>query len=200
LAKISFGKPLIFARTIIFGLCLLLAVLPALSDAALVINEIDVANENQAYTISFDVLVEGDAAKARAIVSDYRQWTTLSKALTEARLIAQYPDGRQRVSVTLRACVLVIFCKSVRQVKDLGPFVPPDTYRTVMVAGEGDFKSGYETWQVGADAQNKTRLKYHAVLVLGLRVPPVIGPWVLRRHLQAELVRTAEKVEMLLTR
>jgi hypothetical protein len=97
-------------------------------------------------------------------------------------------------------CVLVIFCKTVRQVKDLEPFVPPDTYRTVMVAGEGDFQSGYETWQVSADTQNKTRLKYHAVLVPAFRVPPVIGPWVLRRHLQMELVRIAENVEMLLAR
>ena len=183
-----------------FALCLLLAALPALVHAALVINELDVANEEQTYTLRVDVLVAGDAAKARAIVSDYRQWPAVSKSLTEARLIAQYPDGRQRVSLTVRACILMVFCKSVQQVKDLEPFIPPDTYRTVMVAGAGDFRSGYETWQVFADGQNKTRLKYHAVLVVAFRVPPVIGPWILRRHLQIELVRTAKNVEMLLAR
>ena len=182
------------------ALCLVFAALPALSDAALVINALAVANDKQTYTITFDVFVAGNAARARAILSDYRQWPAVSEAVTEARLIARYPDGRQRVSVTLRACVLVIFCKNVHQVKDLEPFVQPDTYRTVMVAGEGDFKSGYETWQVSTAAQNKTRLKYHAVLELGFRVPPVIGPWVLRRHLQTELVRTAQNVEMLLAR
>ena len=124
----------------------------------------------------------------------------VSEAVTEALLVARYPDGRQRISVTLRACLLVIFCKSVRQVKDLQPLVPPDTYRTVLVAGEGNFNSGYETWQVSADGRNKTRLKYHSVLVLAFRLPPVIGPWVLRRHLQNELVRTAKNVEMLLAR
>jgi len=183
-----------------YATCLLFAALPALSAAAPVINELDVTNEEQTYTISFDVLVAGDAAKARSIVSDYRQWPAVSEAVTEARLVARYPDGRQRVSVTLRACMLVIFCKSVRQVKDLHPLVLPDTYRTVLVAGEGNFSSGYETWQVSADAANKTRLKYHAVLVLAFRLPPVIGPWVLRRHLQNELVRTAKNVEMLLAR
>lgn len=166
---------------------------------AVTIGKVDITHKKRTYDVTFDVLVAADPVKARRLLTDYSQWPHLSDTITESRLLETLPDGRQRVSVSFRSCVLTIFCKTIRQVKDMETGPSRSTYRTEMVSGHGDFASGWELWQIVAEG-NKTRLHYDAKLVLAFHVPPLIGPWILKRKLRRELIVTATKVEKLAAR
>jgi hypothetical protein len=166
---------------------------------AVVVEQVDIAHSNDTYTVFFDVVVNGPAERARGILTDYKQWPQLSKTIRDSRLVDTHADGRQRVSVTFRACILFIFCKDLRQVKDMETGSARASYRTELVPGEGDFASGKELWEILSQPDHTTRLRYRATLVLAFRLPPIIGPWLLKRQLYGELMVTAVRVEELLT-
>jgi hypothetical protein len=173
--------------------CWLFASEPA---QAVAVDRIEISHEGRTYSVHFDVLIAADTTKARALLTDYRHWPRISAAINESRLLTTYSDGRQRVSVTFSTCVLLVFCRTLRQVKDMETGSARSRYRTDLVPGEGDFASGTEVWEILPDAA-RTRLRYRATLVLGFDVPPLIGPWLLKRELHAELLRTAAGVEAL---
>ena len=67
-----------------------------------------------------------------------------------------------------------------------------------MIPELGDFKSGWERWQILAE-QNETRVLYDAVLVPSYRVLPLIGPWIVKSNLRRMLIDAAKKMEVLAT-
>ncbi|MFQ6022528.1 MAG: SRPBCC family protein [Acidiferrobacterales bacterium] len=165
--------------------------------AAVTIHKLEITRSQDSYLVTFDVLVAADPAKARELLSDYRQWPRLSKTLKESRLLKTFADERQRVRLRFRTCVL-IFCKTIHQVKDVENR-PNSDIVTVMVPEDSDFASGWERWQILAEGE-KTRVRYHAEIVPGFGVPPLIGPWILKRKLRRTLIRTAKTLEILAIR
>jgi hypothetical protein len=162
------------------------------------VEALDVTHEGETYSVNFDVRIDADADRARDLLADYRQWPKISRTITETRLLRAFPDGRQRISATLESCIAFIFCTTLRQVKDLGPAAGVGSFRAELVEGEGDFSSGWELWEIAADAPRSTRLRYRARLVPSFTLPPLVGPWLLKRELRRELLGTAAAVEKLL--
>lgn len=175
---------------------LVVALVGAAPAGAVIIRNLEVTHNEGSYLVTFDVLLVADPAKARALIGDYRQWPRLSKTLKESRLLRTFPDRRQRVKLRFRSCVLFI-CKTIRQVKDVTK-QPNGDIVTFMVSDDSDFESGWERWHMVAE-QEKTRIHYRAELVPSFRVPPLIGPWILKSKLRRSLTRTAENLERLAT-
>jgi hypothetical protein len=67
-----------------------------------------------------------------------------------------------------------------------------------MVPEQGDFTSGWEHWRILAE-QGKTRIHYNAEIVPGFRLPPLIGPSILKGKLRKTLIGTVKKLETLAT-
>jgi hypothetical protein len=191
--------PTIMMRTppAYYGIIVAVALAAIAPAFAVSVDELEVTHEADTYRVHFDVRMEADAARVRALLSDYRHWPRISQTIKESRLVRDWPDGRKRVSADLRSCVAFILCKTVRQVKDLQPPAADGVFRTDMVAGEGDFASGWEIWEIVDAGVRRTRLRYRAQLVPAFGLPPLVGPWLLKRELRAELLRTADAVEKL---
>ncbi len=166
---------------------------PAQAVAA-TIRTLEITHSKGSYHVTFDVLLAAEPEKAWALLSDYQQWFRLSDNLKEVQLLERFPDGRERVRLRFRSCVL-IFCKTIRQVKDVTAR-PKRDILTVMVPGQGDFTSGWEHWRILAE-QDKTRVHYNAEIVPGFRLPPLIGPSILKHKLRRTLIGTAKKLEAL---
>ncbi|MCZ6658320.1 MAG: SRPBCC family protein [Gammaproteobacteria bacterium] len=161
---------------------------------AVTIRTLEITHDKGSYQVTFDVLLAAEPEKAWALLSDYQQWSRLSHNLKEAQLLEHFPDGRQRIRVRFRSCVL-IFCKTIRQVKDVTTR-PKGDILTVMVPEQGDFTSGWEHWRILAE-QDKTRVHYNAEIVPGFRLPPLIGPSILKHKLRRTLIGMAKKLETL---
>ena len=93
-----------------------------------------------------------------------------------------------------RTCILV-FCKTIRQVKDVTS-ISPGVLVTENVAELSDFAAGHETWRIVPHGA-RTRVSYAGMLEPAFRVPPVIGPWIVKRKLRQRLVATARRLERL---
>ena len=162
------------------------------------VESVDIARDGDAYSVAFDVIVAANAADVRRMLIDYREWPRLSDSVTESRLVAAPSGGVQRISVTLRSCVVIgLFCKVIRQVKDLESLADGAGYVTKFVPGQGDFASGAESWRIVAESDATTRLRYNAAFVPAFHVPRFIGPWLLKRALRRELIGAATKLELL---
>lgn len=183
---ISTGRLLILALTVT-----LLAPAPAV---AATIRKLDITHNNGNYLISFDVLLAAQPARTQKLLTDYTQWPRLSDTVRESHLLKTFPDGQQRVRLSFYGCVL-IFCKTFQQVKDVAKRPNGDTV-AVMVPEQSDFDAGWERVQILAK-RNKTRVQYDAQLAPAFFVPPLIGPWILKRKLRRLLIGIANKSEAL---
>jgi len=162
--------------------------------AAATIRTLEITHSKGNYHVTFDVLLAAEPEKAWALLSDYRQWSRLSDDFKEAQLLESFPDGRQRIRVRFRSCVLIV-CKTIRQVKDVTAR-PKGDILSVMVPEQGDFTSGYERWRILAE-QGQTRVHYTAEIVPGFRLPPLIGPPILKGKLRRTLIGTMKNLEAL---
>ena len=155
---------------------------------------LEVTHDNGTYLVTFDVLLTAEAPRVRALLSDYTQWPRLSKKVKEAYLLKTFPDGRQRVNLRFRSCVL-IFCKTIRQVKDVENLSNGNIV-AVVVPEHGDFTSGWERWRIITE-RDQTRVQYRAALVPGHRVLSLLGRWILASNLRRTLTDAAKRLEVL---
>lgn len=158
------------------------------------VRRLEVTHDNGTYFVTFDVLLIAEAATVRAILGDYTQWPRLSDRVKEAYLLKTFADGRQRVNLGFRSCVL-IFCKTIRQVKDVENLSNGNIVATVVPA-HGDFTSGWEHWRIITE-RDQTRVQYRAALVPGHRVPPLLGRWILASNFRRTLTKAANNLETL---
>ncbi len=179
-----------------FGRSLVLAValFAAAPAVALEIRDLEITREGDRYRVNFDVLIPVPAARAQALLRDYRQWPHLSDTMKESRLLETLADGRQHVRIVFHSCVL-LFCKDIRQTKELEIRQDGDI-RAVMLPAQSDFTYGWEHWQI-RPANAMTRIQYQAEFAPAFALPPVIGPWILKARLRQKLILTAQRLEIL---
>ena len=158
------------------------------------IQTLEITHAEGNYHVTFDVLLATNSEKAWMLLSDYHHWQRLSDNLEEARLLELLPDGRQRIRLRFRSCVL-IFCKTIRQVKDVTTD-PKGDILTVLVPKQEDFISGREHWRIFPE-QGETRVQYDAEIVPSFGLPPLIGPLILKAKLRSTLIETANRLEAL---
>jgi hypothetical protein len=173
-------------------LALLVMLLTPAPASALTIRNLDVTQENGRYRVDFDVLVPVAATRVQALLGDYRQWPRLSNTLIDSRLLQTFADGRQRVHVVFRSCVL-LFCKTLRQTKDIDNRQPGHIL-TVTVPAQSDFADGWEHWQIRSEPP-MTRVQYHAAFTPAFAVPPIIGPWILKARLRPNVRLMVQHLE-----
>ncbi|MEE8216936.1 MAG: SRPBCC family protein [Acidiferrobacterales bacterium] len=158
------------------------------------IRMLEVTRSDDTYVVNFDVLLATTPAAARAILSDYKNWPRLAENMGKPTLVKTFADGRQRIRLSIRSCVLFM-CQTIRQLKDVWVRRNGDIV-SVMISGESDFRSGRERWQIEPE-QGRTRVRYHAEFVPSFSLLPLIGPWILKRELRQTLINIATNLEAL---
>ncbi|MDH3639481.1 MAG: hypothetical protein OES09_13630 [Gammaproteobacteria bacterium] len=101
------------------------------------------------------------------------------------------------VKLLLRPCVWVVFCKNLRKVS----VVYEDGSEIVYHADPSvsDFLEARERLLVEDDSTrpSSTLLTYRARLIPKFVVPPLIGPWLIKRQIMRDLRITSGRVEFL---
>jgi hypothetical protein len=172
---------------------LLLALLTAPAGAATILDT-SVTEDDGRYRVAFDVHVEAELGRVRAILTDLERSDELSDAVVEHALLEARADGSRRVRFTLRSCVL-FFCRDLRKTTDVSGAENGDIV-FVTVPADSDFRSGRESWHFEAEGTG-TRLAYRAELEPTFFIPPLIGPWLVKMRIRDELETTAERIEIL---
>jgi len=172
----------------------LLASLGAGSAAAAQLDSVTVSKGEAGLRLEFDAVIDAPEHRVFDVLSDYARFARMNPAIVSMS-VAPAPDGRgARVRSVLKSCVW-FFCKTVVTVEDV---TEPDgrTIVSRIVPGQGDFESGSSLWRLTAEGA-RTRLHYEATRVASFWIPPLIGPWMIKRTLREQLEFSLRALERL---
>ncbi len=158
------------------------------------IRRLDVTNDAGRYTVRFEVMLDAAVDKALPLMTDPANWPQLSDVIIDSQVLAALPGDKKKVRVKLEGCVLLV-CKTLVKT-ELMESLPNGEITTLALPDQSDFLYAREIWRITGD-DTHTRVEYYAELVPDFFVPPVIGPYILRKKIQSLLTQTAHNLERL---
>ncbi len=105
------------------------------------------------------------------------------------------PDDRDRVFILTRICVL-IFCFDIDQITDFYLTPGGDLQGKIEPVGS-DFHYGLLAWKIRGSKSGKTHIVFSAEIEPSQWIPPLIGPWILKKKLHQLAVETILSLEQL---
>lgn len=173
----------------------LAAWLAASTPAGAELLELEVDRTRDGFDIRFEVTLEVPPDAVRRVFAEPERWAGLSDSVVRSGAVGAAQSGAVPVEIVFRDCILFI-CRKVRKVV---------TYHTVEsgdivgagVSGAGDFRRIEERWQL-LPGNGGTHIAFSAHIEPDFRVPPVIGPMLVRSKLKrmlGEMERNLEALE-----
>ncbi len=126
------------------------------------------------------------------VLTDYDHFHRFTSAFVESRNLAADPQGRPRFYTRMEGCVLM-FCKSMRRSGYL-ILKPPHEIIAVANPGQSDFHYSRERWQLVAE-DGGTLMTYNFEMEPAFWVPPVIGPFMIKRTLREGGIDAVDRIE-----
>jgi hypothetical protein len=180
-----------------FWSAMALACVAAQAHAAQVLG-VRVTRDDGRFLIGMRIAIDASPPAVFRALQDYPAMKRYNPDLRAVRIQPTRVPGRVRLFTTIHTCVLV-FCKTLHQEQIMTAVAGTDggVLEAELLPRGGAFKAGSGRWTVRAcrTAPSKTCLDARIVLVPAFWVPPVIGPWVLRRKMAEEARRTSAGLE-----
>lgn len=142
------------------------------------------------YRMSLDLVLHAPVSRVWHVITDYADIKRLNPAVKSSAVIRR--DGVTLLRMRIKSCVLFI-CFPITQTESM----TTDGHhgvRGVIVPQLSSFRSGVSRWQLRAVAGG-TEAHFSASLTPSFYIPPVIGPWMVRRKLRAEMRATASHLK-----
>ena len=173
--------------------CLLVVLL--LLPTALLAGEIlasSVSHDGAVYTLSVTARIDTPLDMVYRSMTDFDNLAAINPAIEESELLATPAADTRRVRSVIKVCILV-FCKRVEQIQDV-TLLHDYAIEAVILPQGGDFRSGLAYWQLTASGVS-TEMLFTNTFEPDFWVPPVIGPWLIKRKLVREVAETAMYIE-----
>lgn len=156
--------------------------------------ETHVIHDEGQYSVHFDVRLDAPPDRLKHHLTDYDSYASHFEPIKESRVLGRTEEGALRVRMRLQSCVL-FFCRAVTVVKEIVE-QPDGTITARIDPAASDFRASVERWRIVRESDG-TRLQYWAELEPTFYVPPLIGPWLIKREIRGALLSGAEKLEAL---
>ena len=162
------------------------------------IKQAEVQYEAGHYMLAINSVIDVQMNHVRPLVTDYDQLTRLNDALIESALLVDSGNGQKRRRLVWRSCVLV-FCFTVTLVEDVIESEDGNvlTIVTTIDPSQSDFTYGETRWLIVGEPDQRTRIQLNGDYIPSFWVPPVVGPWLLKRKLLHEAQNTVQNIETL---
>lgn len=164
----------------------------ALAANAADLSDVEVSHEDGRYRLSSKTFFHAKQADLYRVITDYDLFTKFSTAFAEAENREPDEQGRPQFYTRMEGCVLM-FCKSyvrygyleLKPVYDIVAIVDPEP---------SNFKYSRERWQLIPQDEG-TLLIYEFEMEPDFWVPPVIGPFVIKRALRSGGTNAVNRIE-----
>jgi uncharacterized protein YndB with AHSA1/START domain len=173
-----------------FLCCALLAV-PLLSRAGGVLDSY-VSYEAGVYSLSIEALIDAPAGMVYRLITDYDHLYEINPAIRESRILRTYSPVKHRIRTVTRVCVL-FYCRDVTESQDMVQS-PGYTIDADILPQNSDFHRGRGQWRLTAEG-DATVMHFHAELVPAFFLPPLIGPWLIRREMVNQITEIVMIIE-----
>jgi ribosome-associated toxin RatA of RatAB toxin-antitoxin module len=168
----------------------------ALQAHAAQVRDVDVARQGQAFVITMRLMMDAPPPAVFRALQDYAAMARFNPDLRSVRVAPTTVPRQVRLFTTIHTCVLV-FCKTMHQEEIMTVNATADGGVLDAELVSGDFKAGHGHWLVRPcrTSRSLTCVDIRIELVPAFWVPPLIGPWVMRRKMDEEARRTSAGLE-----
>lgn len=170
-----------------------LLLFPGLSYSA-ELRDVVVERKDDYYRLNSETWFDASPESLYQVLSNYDLFTKFTSAIAESRNVEPDDDGRPQFYSRMEGCVL-LWCKSfVRNgylvldpLKEIIAVTNPET---------SDFKLSRESWKLVPE-DGGTLLIYDFHMIPDFWVPPVIGPFYIKRALKSGGDKAVNRIEAL---
>ena len=156
------------------------------------ITDASVTKVNGIYDASIDVRIIAPVDTVIRFITDYDNLAVINPSIEESRVLYTYGPDKHRVQSVIKVCIL-IYCKQVQLVQDV-----QQQGRTVIevitLPEYSDFISGVARLHFTEVGQT-TEMTFIQRFEPDFWIPPVIGPWLIKRKLMYEVDQTTAIIE-----
>jgi hypothetical protein len=152
------------------------------------IDVVSVERDGDRYRVDMQVRLEADAVLARDLMRDASRLPEINDNIVSAMVPA---DGHLHTVVEF--CV-TFFCRRVEQLQTVEAGKPA-TLKMTVLPESSDLTYGEATWDFRALDADRSYMRFNAEIVPDFWVPPVIGPWLIRRKMLEQARVTAAGIE-----
>ena len=158
------------------------------------LQEIEVDRRDDFYELRSVARFATDESALYAVLVDYEKFRHFTSAIVESRNVEPDEQGRPRYFTRMEGCVLM-WCRSFVRAGHL-ELQPEKEIIAIANPEESDFKSSRERWQLVPDGDG-TILIYEFQMVPDFWVPPILGPFMIKRALRAGGEKAINRIEAL---
>ena len=159
-----------------------------------VLRTVEVDREENRYSLRSEAYFAASREDLYRVLTNYDLFEQFSSAYVETRNVEEDEQGRPRFFARMQGCVL-LFCKEF--VRHGYLLLKPNSEIVAIAEPEGsDFDYSRERWRLKPEGDG-TLLIYDFEMEPGFWVPPVIGPYVIKRSLRAGGGDAIDRIEAL---
>ena len=156
------------------------------------IQSASVTHQDGVYTVTFDALVFAPQVQVYRLMTDYAHLHELSDSIVESGIIQSVSRLQHQTRLLLHTCIL-FFCQEMELTEDINTN-GRDQIDARVIPEQSDFKSGTSHWLI-TPVNEGARLALNRQLEPDFWIPPVIGPWLIKKNMLQELSVLIERLE-----
>ena len=163
---------------------------------AAAIDELDVTKQRGRYSLEANARLDATPESVFAVLTDFddNAYSRISRVYKESRYLPPAADGTPLVYTRMEGCMLW-HCVTLERTERLETDAPRWIKSTALPEGS-NFKHATSEWVLEPDGDG-TNMIYRIELEPDFFVPPVIGPWYLKRTLSQGGLRAVMRIEQL---
>jgi hypothetical protein len=164
--------------------------------AAATVDGLDVSRRHGRYSLAADARLDATPESIYAVLTDYadNRFGRISSVYKESRYLDPDTDGTPMIFTRMEGCLLW-YCMSLRRTERLETR-EPFHIKSVTIPASSNFKYSTSEWLLVRDGSG-TKMMYTLEMEPDFFVPPIIGPWYLKRTLAQGGVRAVTRIERL---
>ena len=164
--------------------------------AAATIDELDVTRKRARYFLEAEAQLSATPESIYAVLTDFddNAYARISRAYKESRYLEPSADGTPMVYTRMEGCALW-HCMTLERTERLETEAPHRIKSTTLPEGS-NFKYSTSEWLLERHGEN-TKMTYKLEMEPDFFVPPVVGPWYLKRTLSQGGLRAVVRIERL---
>ena len=156
------------------------------------LKDVTVDVEGKRYIVQSVVMVEAPIDAVYEVLADYDQFERVSSIFKDSRYIERDEVGNGLVFTRMHDCIL-FFCKTIDRTETIR-VSPPTAIKTDVIPEKSDVVSGSSRWGL-VDHGDSTLVTFRMEMQPDFWIPPVIGPFFIRRFLRDGSADAAQRLE-----
>jgi hypothetical protein len=164
--------------------------------AAATIDDLDVTRQRGRYLLEAEARLAATPESVFAVLTDFddNRYSRISRAYKESRYLDPAADGTPLVYTRMEGCALW-HCMSLERTERLETAAPYHI-KSIVLPESSNFKHSVSEWVLEPNGDD-TKMTYTLEMEPDFFVPPLVGPWYLKRTLSQGGLRAVARIERL---